>query len=119
LWPQGPPEANPTLRRTFLAAGKSRRPFSFRGYCSKGGRDLGEEEIEARGVLNCQRLMGIVAQGYKLKEWFRKNPGTSVQIGFPGNLFNISKLNANRACKIHNFSFIQLNLVKPILPDSK
>jgi hypothetical protein len=63
--------------------------------------------------------MGIVAQGYKLKEWFRKNPGTSVQIGFPGNLFNISKLNANRACKIHNFSFIQLNLVKPILPDSK
>jgi hypothetical protein len=33
-----------------LAAGKPRRPFSFRGYCSKGGRDLGEEGIEVRGV---------------------------------------------------------------------
>jgi hypothetical protein len=93
--------------------------FSFRGYCSKGGRDLGEEQIEARGFLNYQRLRGIVAQGYKLKEWFRKHPGTSVQTGFPGNLLNISNLNTNRACKIHNFSFIQPNLVKPILPDSK
>jgi hypothetical protein len=33
--------------------------------------------------------------------------------------FNISNLNANRACKIHNFSFIQPNLVKQILRDSK
>jgi hypothetical protein len=97
--------SQPTLRRTFLAAGKQRHPFSFRGYSSKGGRDLGEEEIEARGFLNCQRLRGIVAQEYKLKEWFRKNPGTSVQTGFLGNLFNISNLNTNRACKIHNFSF--------------
>jgi hypothetical protein len=33
--------------------------------------------------------------------------------------FNISNLNANRACKIHNFSFIQPNRVKPILQDPK
>jgi hypothetical protein len=58
-------------------------------------------------------------QGYGLKKWFRENPGTSVQTGFPGNLFNISNLNTTRACKIHNFSFIQPNLVKLILPDSK
>jgi hypothetical protein len=77
-WPQEPPEANPTLRRTSLAAGKPRRPFSFRGYCSKGGRDHGEEGIEVRGVFNCQRLRWIVAQGYKLKDWFRKSPGSSV-----------------------------------------
>jgi hypothetical protein len=44
----------------------------------KRGRDLGEEEIEVRGVLNCKWLRGIVAQGYKLKKWFRKNPGSSV-----------------------------------------
>jgi hypothetical protein len=49
LWSQGPPEANPTLRWTSPAAGKPRRPFSFCGYCSKGGRDLGEEGIEVRG----------------------------------------------------------------------
>jgi hypothetical protein len=35
------------------------------------------------------------------------------------NLLNIILLNTNRACKIHNFSFIQLNLIKPILLGSK
>jgi hypothetical protein len=39
--------------------------------------------------------------------WFSRKP------------FNISNLNANRACKIHNFCFIQSNRVKPILPDPK
>jgi hypothetical protein len=38
---------------------------------------------------------------------------------FSRKSFNIYNLNANRAYKIHNFSFIQPNLVKPILPDSK
>jgi hypothetical protein len=42
------------------------------------GRDLGEEGIEVRGVLNSQRLRGIVVQGYRLKKWFMKNPGSSV-----------------------------------------
>jgi hypothetical protein len=46
---QGLPGANPTLRRTSLAAGKLRRPIYFRGYCFKGGRDLGEKEEEVGG----------------------------------------------------------------------
>jgi hypothetical protein len=47
-WPQGLPGANPALRRTSLAAGKPCRPFYFRGYSLKGGRDLGEEGKEVR-----------------------------------------------------------------------
>jgi hypothetical protein len=42
-----------------------------------------------------------------------------MQIGFPENLFNISDLNANITWKIHNFSFVHPNQVKPILPDPK
>jgi hypothetical protein len=42
-----------------------------------------------------------------------------MQMGFPENLFNISDLNTNRTWKIHNFSFVYPNQVKPILPDSK
>jgi hypothetical protein len=77
-WPQGLPEANPALRRTSLATGKPRRPVYFRCYCLKGGRDLGEEGKEVRGFLNGQRLRWIVAQGHKLKNWFRKSPGSAV-----------------------------------------
>jgi hypothetical protein len=42
-----------------------------------------------------------------------------MQIGFPGNLFKYSDLNPNRTWKIHNFSFVYPNQVKPILPDPK
>jgi hypothetical protein len=42
-----------------------------------------------------------------------------MQIGFPEKPFNISNLNTNRTWKIHNFSFVHPNWVKPILPDSK
>jgi hypothetical protein len=42
-----------------------------------------------------------------------------MQMGFPENLFNISDLNTNRTWKIHNFSFVHPNRVKPILPDPK
>jgi hypothetical protein len=49
-WPQGLPGANPTLCQTSLAVGKPRCPVYFRGYCLKGGRDLGEKGEEVRGV---------------------------------------------------------------------
>jgi hypothetical protein len=39
--------------------------------------------------VHCQRLKGIVAQGYNYRDYFRKNPGSSMQSGFPENLFNI------------------------------
>jgi hypothetical protein len=73
-----PPEANPALLRTSLAAGKPRRPIYFRGYWSKGGRDLREEGKDVRVFLNWQRPRWIVAQGYKLKSWFKKSSGSSV-----------------------------------------
>jgi hypothetical protein len=44
--------------------------------------------------------------------------GTLVS-GYRQNLLNIILLNANRASKIHNSNFIQPNLVKLILLDSK
>jgi hypothetical protein len=50
LVPQGLPGANPVLCRTSLAACKPHHPIYFCGYCSKGGRDLGEEGKEVRGV---------------------------------------------------------------------
>jgi hypothetical protein len=40
-----------------------------------------------------------------------------MQMGFPENLFQYSDLNTNRTWKIHNFSFVYPNQVKPILPD--
>jgi hypothetical protein len=48
-WPPGPPGANPALRRTSLAIGKPCHPIYSRGYCFKGGRELGEKEEEAQG----------------------------------------------------------------------
>jgi hypothetical protein len=42
-----------------------------------------------------------------------------MQIGFLENLFNIPNLNANRTWKIHNFSVVYPNRVKPILLDPK
>jgi hypothetical protein len=50
-WPQRLPGANPALRRTSLAAGKPPHPIYFCGYCSKGGRDLGEDGKEVKGDL--------------------------------------------------------------------
>jgi hypothetical protein len=56
--------------------------------------------VEMSGLIwNEPRVLGV--------NWFSRKP------------FNISNLNANIACKIHNFSFIQPNLAKQILPDSK
>jgi hypothetical protein len=56
--------------------------------------------VEMSGLIwNKPRVLGV--------NWFSRKP------------FNNSNLNANRACKIHNFSFIQLNRVKPILRDHK
>jgi hypothetical protein len=42
-----------------------------------------------------------------------------MQIGFLENLFKYSDLNTYRTWKIHNFSFVHPNWVKPILPDPK
>jgi hypothetical protein len=42
-----------------------------------------------------------------------------MQSEFPENLFNIFDLNTNKTWKIHNFSFVYPNQVKPILPDPK
>jgi hypothetical protein len=81
-WPPRLPGANPTLRRTSLAAGKPRRPVYFHGYCFKGGRDLGEKEEEVGGFLNSQRLIWIVPQGHKLKTWFRKSTGSRCKLVF-------------------------------------
>jgi hypothetical protein len=89
--------------------------FTSAGTVQKGGGTSGKKEKKSREFLNGQRLKWIVAQGHKSKSWFRKNPGSSVQTGFPENLFNISHLNTNKACKIHNFSFIQPKWVKPTL----
>jgi hypothetical protein len=83
------------------------------------GGTSGEKKKRAGGFVDCQRLKGIVAQGYKWRDWFRKNPGSSVQSGFPGNLFKYSDLNANRTWEIHNLSLVRPNQVKPILPDPK
>jgi hypothetical protein len=44
----------------------------------KGGGTSGKKEKKSGGFLNCQRLRWIVVQGYKLKNWFRKSPGSSV-----------------------------------------
>jgi hypothetical protein len=60
-WPQGPPEANPALHRTSHVAGKPRRPFYFRGYCSKGGGTSGKKEKKSGGFSNSQWLRWIVA----------------------------------------------------------
>jgi hypothetical protein len=57
-WPQGLPGANATLRRTSLATGKPRRPVYFRGYCLKGGRDLGEKGEEVGGVTQVNSYAG-------------------------------------------------------------
>jgi hypothetical protein len=76
-WPPGPPGANPALRRTSLATGKPRRPVYFRDYCFKGVGIAGRKEKKSGG-LNSQRIRWIVPQGHKLKNWFRKSPGSSV-----------------------------------------
>jgi hypothetical protein len=52
--------------------------FSSAGTVQKGGGTSGKKESTSGGGLNCQRLRGIVAQGYKLKDCFRKSPGSSV-----------------------------------------
>jgi hypothetical protein len=57
-WPHGLLGANPTLHRTSLAASKPRCPVYFRGYCLKGGRDLGEEGKEVRGGFWMVRDLG-------------------------------------------------------------
>jgi hypothetical protein len=46
--------------------------------------------------VRCQQLRGIVEQGYKLRDRFRKNPGSSAQSGCLGNLFKYSELNPNK-----------------------
>jgi hypothetical protein len=45
---------------------------------SKRGGILGRKKKKPRGFLNSQRLMWIVPQGHKVKNWFRKSPGASV-----------------------------------------
>jgi hypothetical protein len=63
LWPQEPPRANPTPRRTSLVAGKPRHPFLLCGYCLHLRGTAGERKRKSGGFLNCQRTGGIVAQG--------------------------------------------------------
>jgi hypothetical protein len=67
----GPPSALVSRAALFSSAGTFKR-----------GRDLGEEGKEVRGVLNGQRLRWIVAQGYKLKSWFRKTQGPRCKLVF-------------------------------------
>jgi hypothetical protein len=49
LWPPEPPRANPTPRRTYLAAGKPRHPFLSCGHCLNLGRDRGGEGKKSGG----------------------------------------------------------------------
>jgi hypothetical protein len=52
--------------------------FTSAGTVQKWGGTSGKKEKKLGGVLNCQRLRWIVAQGHKLKSWFKKSPGSSV-----------------------------------------
>jgi hypothetical protein len=64
----GPPSA-PVSRAALITSA---------GTVQKGGGASGKKERKSGGFLRCQRLKWIVAQGYKLKDWFRKSPGSSV-----------------------------------------
>jgi hypothetical protein len=64
----GPP--SPPVSRAAL--------FASTGTVQKGGGTSGKKEKKSGGFLNCQRLRWIVAQGYMLKDCFRKSPGSSV-----------------------------------------
>jgi hypothetical protein len=76
---------------------KKERSGGFELSVTQGNSGAG---VEVSGLIwNEPRVLGV--------NWFSRKP------------FNISNLNANRAFKIHNFSFIQLNLVNKILPHSK
>jgi hypothetical protein len=64
----GPP--SPPVSRAAL--------IPFAGTVQKGEGPRGRRNRSQGSFLNCQRLRGIVVQGYRLKKWFRKNPGSSV-----------------------------------------
>jgi hypothetical protein len=64
----GPP--SPPVSRATL--------FTSAGTVQKGGGTSGKKEKRSRGFLNGQRLRWIVAQGFKLKDCFRKSPRSSV-----------------------------------------
>jgi hypothetical protein len=53
------------------------------------GGTSGEKKKRLGVFVRCKRLKGTVAQGYNCRDQFRKNPGSSMQSGFPENLFNI------------------------------
>jgi hypothetical protein len=64
----GPP--SPPVSRATL--------FTSAGTVQKGGGTSGKKEKKSGRFLNGQRLRWIVAQGYKLKDCFRKSPESSM-----------------------------------------
>jgi hypothetical protein len=67
-----PPFVGPPLSPVSRAA-----LFPYVGTVQRGEGPRGRRN-RSQGGLNCQRLRWIVEQGYKLKNWFRKSPGSSV-----------------------------------------
>jgi hypothetical protein len=59
-WPPWPPLRRRPLRWSYIAAGKPRRPFLHRRYCSNRGRAAVRFRVTLGGFLHCQRLGGIV-----------------------------------------------------------
>jgi hypothetical protein len=72
-------------------------PFFLSRVLFKRGEGPRGRRNRSQGGFELSVTQGNSCAGYGLKKWFRKNPETSVQTGFPGNLFNIPNLNTTRA----------------------
>jgi hypothetical protein len=104
----GPP--SPRVSRATL--------FPLRSYCFKrGGSSVGKKKKPGGFVQSVTQRNS--SAGVWFKGLVKGNPkGLGVSC-FSLNLLNIILLNADRASKIYNSNFIQPNLVKLILLDSK
>jgi hypothetical protein len=100
----GPP--SPPVSRATL--------FPLHGHCY-GGEGARVERKKSQGVFARSETQGNSSAGALLKRIVKENPrGLGANL-FSLNLLSFILLNEYRTCKIHNSSFIQPNLVKPIL----
>jgi hypothetical protein len=105
---------HPTLRRTSAVAGKPRHRFFLLGYCSGDGGTWVRGDKKLGGYVLSQWLKWIVLQGHGLNDSDRDKLRDPDAKSFSFNFLYFFS-NEQRTWKIHKSSYIQPNLVKPIL----